>query len=251
MENEVRDTGRRLDDRGPEDLPGVHLAPNIQSAPDVYEIENRAADPERRIEAAMARVAPWDGKVVLDLGAGTGFHVPRFHESAAHVIAVEPHGPSRLRAMARVASLGLERASVLMGSAELLPLRDASVDVAHARFAYFFGPGCEPGLAELARVIRPGGASFIIDNDLRGGTFGAWLRRTPGWRDVDPGVIEGFWRQHGFEIESIPSEWRFGSRDDLEAVVHLEFPAEVAADILREHKGASVDYHYLLAYRRY
>lgn len=78
-------------------FPGVHPAPNIQDAPDVYEIENQAADPEGRIEAAMAAVVPWDGKVVLDLGAGTGFHLARFHDAAAHVIAVEPHGPSRLR----------------------------------------------------------------------------------------------------------------------------------------------------------
>ena len=54
---------------------------------------------------------------------------------------------------------------------------DASVDVAHARWAYFFGPGCEPGLRELARVVRRGGAAFVIDNDATRSTFGAWFRR--------------------------------------------------------------------------
>ena len=39
-------------------LPGVHPAPNIQSGPDLYEIENLALDPERRIEAAMQEVLP-------------------------------------------------------------------------------------------------------------------------------------------------------------------------------------------------
>ena len=82
------------------ELPGVHPAPNIHDAPDIYEIENRAVDPEGRIETTMAAIAPWDGKVVLDLGAGTGFHLARFHAVAAHVIAVEPHDASRLRAMA-------------------------------------------------------------------------------------------------------------------------------------------------------
>lgn len=164
------------------ELPGVHRAPNIQEAPDVYEIENLAVDPEQRIEAAMHAIASWDGRVMLDLGAGTGFHIPRWHATAAHVFAMEPHDASRLRAMARVATLGLERTSVLTGSAERILLPDASVDVVHARFAYFFGPGCEPGLAELARVIRPEGTAFIIDNDLRHGTFAEWLRHTPGWR---------------------------------------------------------------------
>ena len=227
------------------------MAPNIQEAPDLYEIENRAADPAGRIEAAMAEIVPWDGKVVLDLGAGTGFHLGRFHSSAAHVIAVEPHGPSRLRAMARVAALGLERASVMTGSAERLLLPDASVDVVHARFAYFFAPDCTPGLAELARVIRPGGAAFIVDNDLRHGAFAAWLRRLPQWAQADADVVERFWADHGFALTSIPSEWRFERRADLEAVVRNEFRGGVAEEILAEHEGLSVEYHYALYHRRY
>lgn len=76
-------------------LPGVHVAPNIQRAPDLYEIENIAVDPDGRIEAAMREIAPRDDRTVLDIGAGTGFHIPRFHQHAQHVIAVEPHGASQ------------------------------------------------------------------------------------------------------------------------------------------------------------
>jgi hypothetical protein len=39
-------------------LPGVHPAPNIQDAADIYEIENLAADPEQRLEKAMRAIAP-------------------------------------------------------------------------------------------------------------------------------------------------------------------------------------------------
>lgn len=230
---------------------GVHPSPNIQTDPDVYETENRAADPDGLVERAMARIASWDGRTVLDLGAGTGFHIVRFHDLAGQVIAIEPHGPSRLRAMRRVVDLGLERASVLMGSAAAIPLRDASVDVVHARFAYFFGPGCEPGLRELDRVIQPGGTAFIIDNDLRGGDFAGWLRRQPEWDAIDPDAIEAFWSAQGFGIERIPTKWRFQSREDLEAVVRLEFPVSVADGILRDHTGVCVSCHYLLLHRTY
>lgn len=41
-------------------------------------MENLAADPEGRVETTMALLAPWKDKVVLDIGAGTGFHLPRF-----------------------------------------------------------------------------------------------------------------------------------------------------------------------------
>lgn len=126
-----------MDKIEPEKLPGVHAAPNIQKNPEVYEIENQAVDPGQLIEAAMYAIAPWNNKIMLDLGAGTGFHIERFHAKGTHVIAVEPHGLSRLKAMARVAALGLERVSVMTGSAEQLLLPDKSVDVVHSRFAYF------------------------------------------------------------------------------------------------------------------
>jgi ubiquinone/menaquinone biosynthesis C-methylase UbiE len=235
----------------PENLPGVYVAPNIQSAPEVYEIENQAVDPDGLIERAMAAILSWDNRVLLDLGAGTGFHVPRFHARASRVFAMEPHGPSRLRAMARVAALGLERASVLTGSAARIMLPDASVDIVHARFAYFFGPGCEPGLAELARVIRPGGAAYIIDNDPRTGTFAEWLRRVRTEHTPSPDTVEDFWAAQGFIHTRIASEWRFAHRTDLEAVVRLEFPPTVAEAITTEHTGMRVEYHYALYSRRY
>jgi hypothetical protein len=76
-------------------LPGFHATPNIQQAPEVYELENLAADPECLIEQTMWRLAPWAWKRVVDLGAGTGFHLPRSHERAVHVIGIEPHAPAR------------------------------------------------------------------------------------------------------------------------------------------------------------
>ena len=232
-------------------LPGVHAAPNIQKNPDIYEIENVAADPDGLIEATMEAIAPWENKIVLDLGAGTGFHIARFHEHAAHVIAVEPHDALRLRAMARVAALELTRTSVMTGSAEQILLPDQSVDIVHARFAYFFAPDCVPGLKEISRILRPGGTAFIIDNDLRTGTFASWIRLVPGMEKTNPDEVEHFWASHGFTLHRIASEWRFKNRVDLEKVVHIEFPDQIAARILHEHQGTNVEYHYCLYVRHY
>lgn len=232
-------------------LPGVHAAPNIQTDPDVYELENIAADPNKLIEAAMWAIAPWQNSVVLDLGAGTGFHLPFFHKEASHVIAVEPHASSRLLAMERCASLHLERVSIMAGSAEQIYLPDASIDVCHARFAYFFAPNCIPGLRELARVMRPGGTAFIIDNDLSKGTFASWLQKLPIFQSINSAQIEGFWAEQGFSLTRIASEWQFATRADLEAVVSLEFGAELAKQLLENHKGTRVEYHYCLYHYRY
>lgn len=235
-------------DKESSNLPGVHAAPNIQARPDLYEIENRALDPHQLIEQAMRAVLDWNDKIVLDLGAGTGFFVPRFHETARHVIAVEPHDASRLQIMERVSRLGLPRVSVMTGSAEQVWLPAQSVDIVHARFAYFFAPDCEPGLLELSRIIRPGGAAFIIDNDLTNGTFADWLNRAYP-RSAEQ--VENFWREQGFELTRICSEWLFESRADLEAVVANEFPAALVPQLLAEHTGLSIEYWYCLYHKRY
>lgn len=232
------------------DLPGIHPSPNIQIAPNLYELENQAADPEQRIEQTMRAIANWTGKTLLDLGTGTGFHVPRFQQ-AEHVFAVEPHDDSRLLAMQRIATLALRNVSILKGSAEYIPLRDQSVEICHSRFAYFFAPDCLPGLRELARVMRPGGTAFIIDNDLAQGTFAEWLQQSPYYKSATASEVSRFWREQGFTEQSIPSEWQFEHREDLEKVVRLEFGDELAARLLARHEGLQISYHYKLYYRIY
>jgi ubiquinone/menaquinone biosynthesis C-methylase UbiE len=195
----------------------------------------------------MSSVASWSGRVVLDLGCGSGFHLPRFAETARRVYGVEPH-PSLLR-LAERRTRSLANVTLLGGTAQAVPLPDASVDVAHARWAYFFGPGCEPGLRELDRVVRRGGTAFVVDNDATRSTFGRWFRR--GYPKVDPVAVERFWSSYGWTRVPLDLDWRFDSRADLEAVVRIEFSPDVAEAVLAEHTGTTVDYAVNLWWRRY
>lgn len=195
----------------------------------------------------MAAIADWSGRTVLDVGCGTGFHLPRFAERAASVTGVEPHPD--LVALARRRTRRLTNVSVHQGTAQALPVPDASVDVVHARWAYFFGPGCEPGLAELARVVRRGGTAFVIDNDPTRSTFGGWFRR--GYPTVDPAAVERFWAGQGWTRTAVDVRWSFSSRADLESVVRIEFTPATADEILAGHEGTEVDYAVNLWSRTY
>ncbi len=223
-------------------------SPNIWDTPEVYELENLASDRAGVIDAAIEALHPLRGTDLLDVGCGTGFHLPSFAARGARVVGVEPHRPLVQRAADRVRERGAA-AQVVAGSAESLPLADASVDVVHARWAYFFGPGCEPGLAEVSRVLRPGGVACFVDNDATRSTFGAWFARAyPGY---DPVAVQRFWDRQGFTTEALTIEWTFDRREDLEAVVRIELPPGAADAVLAAHDGLTVDYAVALRWRRH
>jgi ubiquinone/menaquinone biosynthesis C-methylase UbiE len=219
-------------------FPDWRFAPNQGGNPDVYEIENRGIDPDGHVLEAMRRLAPWQGRTLLDLGCGTGFWLPGYAGEAGRVIGVEPDPVLRAKAAARIRDL--PSAEVLPGSAEHLPLANQSVDVAHARFAYFLNPDRDAGLAEVMRVLIPGGSLVVVDNDYRWGQFAGLLAvasKEPPQRTAD--AIDGWWRQAGATRHEVRSQWRFVDRADLAAVLNIEFPAEVARDWLARHPTAT------------
>lgn len=220
-------------------------AANQGMDPTLYEIENAALDRPGVLWSALREQADWTGRTLVDLGCGSGFWLPRYAE-AATVIGVEPD--ESLLELARNRS---GNATVQHGSAEHLPLEDASVDVVHARFAYFFPhPDFDPtpGLDEVARVLRPGGALVVIDNDTERGEF-ADLLRASSWAQTQgqDTYARDWWAGKGAVTTPVLSSWEFDSRADLEAVLRLEFPPEVASPWLAAHPDRTqLSYGYLL-----
>ncbi|MFC0554265.1 class I SAM-dependent methyltransferase [Planotetraspora thailandica] len=226
---------------------GAVPSPNIWNSPQVYEVENRAVDPDGLVEAAMRGIRPWDGATVLDIGCGTGFHLPALAAAAARVVGVEPHAGLASLAASRCAAL--PNVAVRTATAQSLPLPDTSIDVAVARWAYFFGPGCEPGLKELSRVMRRGGAAFVVDLDGSRGDFGRWFRQTV--RSYSPAAVEEFWSRQGWQRRELDLRMVFATRADLEAVLRIEFTPEVAAHAAEETAGLEIFYPNVLRWRHF
>ena len=228
------------------EFPDWRFAPNIGGHPGSYELENQAVDRAGHVLTAMRAVAPWAGRTIVDLGCGTGYWLRHYALEAARVVGIEPD--PELRAAAVQTAAELPGTEVLAGSAEHLPLPDASADVVHARFAYFFPPGTDAGLTEVLRVLRPGGSLVAVDNDYRSGEFAQLLAaaavRPPRQTAA---AVDAWWRDRGAARHEVRSELRFASHADLAAVLHIEFPAEVAAAWLRRHPAATgLSYGYVL-----
>ncbi|MBB4685279.1 class I SAM-dependent methyltransferase [Amycolatopsis jiangsuensis] len=213
-------------------------SPNIWYHQRDYEVENRAQDVDGEIWRVLRGAGDWTGRDVLDLGCGDGFHLPRFARDARSVLGVEPHPPLARDAARRVRDLANVR--VRKGRAQRLPVDDASVDVVHARTAYFFGPGCEPGLREADRVLRPGGTILIVDLDVTSEPYGGWMRAD--LPDYDPPAVERFFAAQGFGCRRVTTRWQFADPAAAESVLKIEFSARVAqraiAEVRRMNPGA-------------
>ncbi len=132
-------------------------AKGFEAAADAYE-RARPGYPAEAVDWLVSRLAVGPGTTVVDLAAGTGKLTRLLVPTGARVIGVEP-----VAAMRAKLSTVVPEAEAVEGTAEQIPLGDGSVDaltVAQA-FQWF---RAEEALAEMHRVLRPGGGIGLVWN---------------------------------------------------------------------------------------
>jgi SAM-dependent methyltransferase len=165
---------------------------------------------ERVIGAAEGRV--------LEIGVGSGMNLPFYRPPVREVLALEP--APRLLNMARSAShvTGLP-VSFLEASAEAIPLDKSSVDTVVTTWTLCSIPQAATALAEMRRVLRPGGKLLFVEHGLAPDeAVRRWQHRlTPAWRYISGGchlnrpirsMIEGT----GFRVERIETGYMPGPK---------------------------------------
>lgn len=150
---------------------------------------------------------------VVEIGAGTGVNLELYPDGVRELVLAEPEAPMVRRLEARLARVGtgsLVRARVLRAPAEALPLADGSIDVAVATLVLCTVRDLNVALAELRRVLVPGGRLLFLEH-VRAEDPGLarWQDRLrPLWAGWGHGcqcnrsTLEAI-RAAGFEVESV------------------------------------------------
>ena len=139
---------------------------------------------------------------VLEIGAGTGLNLP-FYPDGIDLVLTEPDPP-----MARRAGR-----PVVPAAAEALPFEDAEFDTAVSTFVLCTVTDPERSIAELRRVLRPGGRLLFIEHVRGEDRLARWQDRlNRPWRHVGNGCNANrdtlaALRDGGFAVEARGDVW--------------------------------------------
>jgi ubiquinone/menaquinone biosynthesis C-methylase UbiE len=198
---------------------------------DARRLEARMAVHARAADAALDAVAECRPGAVLDVGAGTGAFACRIAATTGAAVRAVDSSPAMVR-LARAAGV-----DAVLADAGSLPFPDGSFDCVTANWMLYHVTDRDRALAEMARVLRPGGrlvaATFSQQNLAE-----LWDRLA----DSTP-------RSHGFTAENGAAQLR--RRFDrvkerpvawpIEFADRAELRSLVAATIRRSHLADRVD----------
>jgi len=146
---------------------------------------------------------------VLEIGIGSGLNLPLYGPQVRSVIGLEP-SPELLRmALVRVAAAPVP-VELLEASAEAMPLDDDSFDTVVTTWTLCTIPDAPRALAEMRRVLKPGGALLFVEHGRapEPGVAQWQDRLDPLWRPIAGGChlnrkIDDLISGSGFRIDSL------------------------------------------------
>jgi len=171
----------------------------------------------KAISAERATVTPGLAGVVLEIGFGSGLNLPHYPAGVTRVLAVDPSERARRIGRKRIEAAPFPVESVGL-DAESIRLDSRCADAALSTFTLCTIPEAERALAEVKRVLKPGGRLHFLEHgrapDAR---VARWQDRINGIQRAVAGgcnlnrAIPELVRSAGFEIESVESYYVAGA----------------------------------------
>ncbi len=172
--------------------------------------KNLATYRNRVVSAAEGRV--------LEIGIGSGLNLPFYSSNARQVIGLDPS--PKLLVMARRASRSDSRSvEFIEGSAERIPLEDASADTVVTTWTLCSIPAVLDALHEMRRVLRPAGHLLFVEHGQAPDPNVRWWqdRLTPLWRRIGGGchlnrAIRALIEGAGFQFDRLETGYMRGPK---------------------------------------
>jgi ubiquinone/menaquinone biosynthesis C-methylase UbiE len=182
--------------------------------PRVLDLAMRVTEVERFRE----RLVPAAQGTVLEIGIGSGLNVAFYGPRVERLVGIDP-SPALLDMARRRAAGAPYAVELLAASAERVPLEDGSVDTAVTTFSLCTIGKPLAALAEVKRVLKPGGTLLFAEHGLApDAAIARWQRRlNPVWRPLAGGCnldrpIAELIAQAGFRMDRLDREYARGPR---------------------------------------
>ena len=161
-----------------------------------------------------SKLVPRTGGHVLEIGIGSGLNLPFYQaDKVSKLTGIDPSSQLWQLNRTDTRNLGFEF-DYICTSAETIPLEDASVDSILSTFTMCSIPDLPKALAEMRRVLKPGGRLFFCEH---GTAPDPWVRRwqnglNPAWKCLGGGCnlnrnIPQLLTENGFIIEELDQQY--------------------------------------------
>lgn len=156
--------------------------PRVEAQPETYERWRRttlgAVTQTRELEVVFDLAGPLRNQRLLDVGCGDGIYLVEAARCGAVASGVDISEAMLIVARKRAADAGVT-VDLGFGDVQALPFDDDSFDILFAINVLCFVPDPQKAVAEISRVLAPGGR-LVIGELSRWNTWAAW-RRFRGW----------------------------------------------------------------------
>jgi ubiquinone/menaquinone biosynthesis C-methylase UbiE len=213
-----------------------HFQQIYASHADAYEALVAREDYQGNILKALQSIHPLTDLRVVEFGAGTGRLTLLLAPFVSHLSAFDASAHMLEVTRAKVAAQGFSNVHIEVADNRSLPVPSASADLAIEGWSFAHAVGWYPNswkreisrmLAEMDRVLRPGGTAVLME------TLGT------GFEDPQPpnsSLAECYaWleSEHGFTRQFIRTDYRFESLDEAAKLTRFFFGDELADEVVR------------------
>ena len=173
----------------------------------------------------QARRVPYRSRVVssatdrvLEIGIGSGLNLPFYGHSVKQIVGIDP-SPKLLEMAHEVTGQSSMPVELIEGTAEAIPIENASIDTVVTTWTMCSIPNLDRGLEEVRRVLKHSGKLLFVEHGLAPEPQIRWWQDllTPAWKHLSGGchlnrAIGDIIERNGFCVEQLAKGYMGGPK---------------------------------------